>query len=113
MVEKFKFDTRLQEAVLKKRSGQQSTIIIDGEEREVKCPIFVGTGTRDIPCLVKKVKETENEGYSVVAISFDDRNEEEKYWICIRPALIEKAVGFSDFSWKTIKWAKWQRIAAM
>ncbi len=94
MVEKFKFDTRLQEAVLKRRSGQQLTIIINGKEREAKCPVFVGTGTRDIPCLVERYNKAENARYSVVVLSCDGRNEEEKYWICIRLVLIEKAVVF-------------------
>jgi len=93
-MEKYKFDRKIQEAILKSKVGQQPTVIIDGKERKVRCPSFVGTGTCGIPCLVEEDNKVGNAGYSVVALSFDYRNEEEKCWICIRPAIIEKAVGF-------------------
>lgn len=93
-MEKYRFDRKIQEAVLRRGTGQQPAIIIDGKEMNVENPVFVGNRTRDIPCLVEEDSKNGNAGYTVVAFSFNDRNEKEKYWICIRPALIEKAVGF-------------------
>ncbi len=93
-MEKYRFDRKLQEAVLRRNEGQQLTIIIDGEERKARCPIFVGTSTRDIPCLVEKVRETGNTEYNVVAVSFDNSDKEEKNWICIQPVFLERAIRF-------------------
>lgn len=93
-MEKYRFDRKLQEAVLRRETGKQASVIIDGEERKVRYPAFVVAGTRDIPCLVKKVQETGNEGYSVVAISFDSLDGKEKAWVCIQPVLLEQAIGF-------------------
>lgn len=93
-MEKYRFDRKLQEAVLRRKEGQQLTIIIDGEERKARCPIFVGTSTRDIPCLVEKVRETGNTEYNVVAVSFDNSDKEEKNWICIQPVFLERAIRF-------------------
>lgn len=93
-MEKYRFDRKLQEAVLRRNEGQQLTIIIDREERKTRCPIFVGTSTRDIPCLVEKVRETGNTEYNVVAVSFDNSDKEEKNWICIQPVFLERAIRF-------------------
>lgn len=93
-MEEYRFDRKLQEAVLRRNEGQQLTIIIDGEERKARCPIFVGTSTRDIPCLVEKVRETGNTEYNVVAVSFDNSDKEEKNWICIQPVFLERAIRF-------------------
>ena len=82
MMEKFRFDRKLQEAALRK-FGKQPTVIIDGRERKVRCPAFIGTGIADIPCLVKEGSKTGNTGYNVVAVSFDNSDKEEKNWICI------------------------------
>lgn len=93
-MEKYRFDRKLQETVLRRKEGQQLTIIIDGEERKARCPIFVGTSTRDIPCLLEKVRETGNTEYNVVAVSFDNSDKEEKNWICIQPVFLERAIRF-------------------
>ena len=92
-MEKYKFDRKLQETVLKIGTGQQTIIIIDGEERKVRCPVFAGTGARAFPCLVEKVRETENAVYDVVAFSFDDVDKKEKDWICIQPVFLEQVIG--------------------
>ena len=92
-MEKYRFDRKLQEAALRK-SGQQPTVIIDGRERKVRCPAFVGTGIVDIPCLVKEDSKTGNTGYSVVAVSFDSLDEKKKVWICIQSVFLEQAIGF-------------------
>lgn len=68
-MEKYRFDRKLQEAVLRRNEGQQLTIIIDREERKARCPIFVGTSTRDIPCLVEKVREAGNWKYRIQCCS--------------------------------------------
>lgn len=93
-MEKYRFDRKLQEAVLRRNEGQQLTIIIDGEERKARYPAFVGTSTRDISCLVEKVRETGNTEYNVVAVSFDNLDEKEKNWICIQPVFLEQAIEF-------------------
>lgn len=94
MVEEFKFGTKLQEAVLKGGTGQQTTVIIDGEEKRVRYPVLFETGTRDIPCLIEEDNKIGNAGYIVVAISFDNLDVENKNWICIQPMLIEQSIGF-------------------
>lgn len=93
-MEKFKFDTKLQEAVLKRRDGQQPTIILNGREKKVQCPVFVGTGTRDIPCLIEEDNKVGNAGYTVLAVSFDGLYVENKNWVCIQPMLIEQSIRF-------------------
>ena len=93
MMENFRFDRKLQEAALRK-SGKQPTVIIDGRERKVRCPAFIGTGIADIPCLVKEGSKTGNTGYSVVAVSFDSLDEKEKIWVCIQPVFLERAIRF-------------------
>ena len=93
-MEKYRFDRKLQEAVLRRNEGQQLTIIIDREERKARCPIFFFFFIRDIPCLVEKVRETGNTEYNVVAVSFDNSDKEEKNWICIQPVFLERAIRF-------------------
>lgn len=93
-MEKYRFDRKLQEAVLRRNEGQQPAIIIDGEEMKVRCPSFVGAGTGDILCLVKEDSKTGNAGDTVVAVLFDGLDTEEKSWACIQPMLIEQSIGF-------------------
>lgn len=91
---KYRFARKLQEAVLRRGNGQQPTVIIAGEERKVRCPVFAGSGTMGISCLVEEDNKIVNEGYRVVAVSFDNSDEKEKVWVCIQPVIIEKAIRF-------------------
>lgn len=93
-MEKYSFDRKLQEAVLKRMGRKQSIITINGEERKVRCPVFIKTDTSVIPCLVKEDSKTGNTGYTVVAVSFDELDAEEKNWICIQPVFLERAIRF-------------------
>lgn len=93
-MEKYRFDRKLQEAVLKRMGRKQSIITINGEERKVRCPVFIKTDTSVIPCLVKEDSKTGNTGYTVVAVSFDELDAEEKNWICIQPVFLERAIEF-------------------
>lgn len=93
-MEKYKFYTKLQEAVLKWKTGQQPTVIIDGKEKKARCPVFVGIGTGDIPCLIEEDNKVGNAEYIVVATSFNNLDVENKNWICIQPMLIEQSIGF-------------------
>ncbi len=93
-MEKYRFDRKLQEAVLRRQKGQQPVIIIDGKEMKVRNPVFMGNRVRDVPCLVERDNKTVNTGYTVVAVSFDSLDEREKAWVCIQPVLLEQAVRF-------------------
>ena len=93
-MEKYRFDRKLQEAVLRRKEGQQPAIIIDGKEMKVRNPVFVGNRTRDIPCLVEEDNKTGNTGYAVVAVSFGNVDKKDKEWICTSPVLLEQAIGF-------------------
>ena len=92
-MEKYRFGRKLQEAVLKRQEGQQPAIIIDGKEMKVRNPVFVGNRVRDVPCLVEEDNKAGNTGYTVVAVSFDNLNRQEKAWVCIQPVLLEQAIG--------------------
>lgn len=93
-MEKYRFDRKLQEAVLRRKEGQQPAIIIDGKEMKVRNPVFVGNRTRDVPCLVEEDNKTGNTGYAVVAVSFGNVDKKDKEWICTSPVLLEQAIGF-------------------
>jgi len=93
-MEKFIFDRKIQQAILRRRVGQLPTVVINGDEKKVRGPAFTGAGTRDFPCLVEKERETGNAVYNVVAFSFDKADKKEKDWICTQPILLEKAIGF-------------------
>ena len=93
-MEKYRFDRKLQEAVLRRKEGQQPAIIIDGKEMKVRNPVFVGNRTRDVPCLVEEDNKTGNTGYTVVAVSFGNVDKKDKEWICTSPVLLEQAIGF-------------------
>ena len=92
-MEKFRFGKKLQEAVLRRKEGQQPAIIIDGKEMKVRNPVFVGNRVRDVPCLVEEDNKAGNTGYTVVAVSFDNLNKQEKAWVCIQPVLLEQVIG--------------------
>lgn len=92
-MEKFRFGKKLQEAVLRRKEGQQPAIIIDGKEMKVRNPVFVGNRVKDVPCLVEEDNKAGNTGYTVVAVSFDNLNKQEKAWVCIQPVLLEQAIG--------------------
>lgn len=92
-MEKYRFGRKLQEAVLRRQEGQQPAIIIDGKEMKVRNPVFVGNRVRDVPCLVEEDNKAGNTGYTVVAVSFDNLNKQEKAWVCIQPVLLEQAIG--------------------
>lgn len=92
-MEKFRFGKKLQEAVLRRQEGQQPAIIIDGKEMKVRNPVFVGNRVRDVPCLVEEDNKAGNTGYTVVVVSFDNLNKQEKAWVCIQPVLLEQAIG--------------------
>ena len=93
-MEKYRFDRKLQEAVLRRKEGQQPAIIIDGKEMKVRNPVFVGNRTRDVPCLVEEDNKTGNTGYAVVAVSFGNVDKKDKEWICTSPVLLEQAICF-------------------
>ena len=92
-MEKYRFGRKLQEAVLRRQEGQQPAIIIDGKEMKVRNPVFVGNRVRDVPCLAEEDNKAGNTGYTVVAVSFDNLNKQEKAWVCIQPVLLEQAIG--------------------
>ncbi len=92
-MEKYRFGRKLQEAVLRRQEGQQPAIIIDGKEMKVRNPVFVGNRVRDVPCLVEEDNKAGNTGYTVVAVSFDNLNKQEKAWVCIQPVLLEQVIG--------------------
>jgi|InofroStandDraft_1065614.scaffolds.fasta_scaffold13097_3 hypothetical protein len=93
-MEKYRFNRKLQEAVWRRKEGQQPAIIIDGKEMKVRNPVFVGNRAKDITCLVEEDNKAGNTGYTVVAISFSNVDKKDKEWICTSPELLEQAVGF-------------------
>lgn len=93
-MEKYRFDRKLQEAVLRRKEGQQPAIIIDGKEMKVKNPVFVVNMTRDVTCLVEMDNKTGNTGYTVVAVSSGNVDKKDKEWICTSPVLLEQAICF-------------------
>lgn len=91
-MEKFKFETELQEAVLIFEEGQPY-VVVEGEKRRVRSPVPLrrnSIGDEGIACLIS---EGDASGTAVVAVLYDDLPQE-KEWLCINPLLMEDAVCF-------------------
>lgn len=91
-MEKFKFETELQEAVLIFEEGQPY-VVVEGEKRRVRSPVprrRNSIGDEGIACLIS---EGDASGTAVVAVLYDDLPQE-KEWLCINPLLMEDAVCF-------------------
>ena len=93
-MEKYKFEKTLKEGVLRGRINGYASIIIDGEEKKVRCHAWgkISTIGEGLPCLVLENADADPE-HTVVAVSFDNRGTERR-WTCISPALLEQAVGY-------------------
>lgn len=93
-MEKFRFGKELKEAVLTYEDGKPY-VVVGGEKRKVRSPVSLkvnSIGEEGVACLISE--EAGDSGVEIVAVLFDDLQREGKNWICVKPMLMEQAVGF-------------------
>lgn len=96
-MKKYKFKTKLKEALLIKRQERPVpvSIFMDGEEMQVICLGTGGVKDGEYACLVSPNSNlTGMEQHVIEAVAFDGLDSKERHWISLRPAVYNDAAAF-------------------